>query len=125
MSISGVCAISAALTVEPVPSVHARTWEGSPIPVAVVMKLTSQKRRKLPPRRQGPKTMEVVTSDKKKKMVISSTILNSRYVLGRYSPSLRSLHAAAQPVTMCTAPEARHALPVGDWNPQAASTAQP
>ena len=74
----------------------AKGGKASPIPVAVVMKLTSQKRRKLPPRRQGPKTMEVVTRDRKKKMVISSTILNSRYVLGRYSPSLRSLRAHTQ-----------------------------
>ena len=48
------------------------------MPVAVVMKLTSQKSRKDPPRRQGAKTMEVVTSERKKNTVISSTILNSK-----------------------------------------------
>ena len=90
--------------------VHERRCRGSlPIPVAVVMKLTSQKRRKLPPRRQGPKTMEVVTRDRKKKMVISSTILNSRYVLGRYSPSLRSLRAQ-RPSEKGAVPSEAHAL---------------
>ena len=48
------------------------------MPVAVVMKLTSQKSRKDPPRRHGAKTIEVVTKERKKNTVISSTILNSR-----------------------------------------------
>ena len=106
---------SAALT-EQLLGLHGREREAAPIPVAVVMKLTSQKRRKLPPRRQGAKTMDVVTRDRKKKMVISSTILNSRYVLGRYSPSLRSLRAPTQHVTACNAQKAMHTLPNPDGN---------
>ena len=50
----------------------------TPMPVAVVTKLTSQNRTYEPPSLQGAKTMAVSTRERKKKMVSSSTILATR-----------------------------------------------
>ena len=62
------------------------------MPVDVVTRLDSQNSTYEPLSLQGAKTMDVTTSDRKKKMVSSSIIFATRYVMGRYSPSLRSLH---------------------------------
>ena len=61
------------------------------MPVDVVTRLESQNSTYEPLSLQGANTMDVTTRDRKKKMVSSSIIFATRYVMGRYSPSLRSL----------------------------------
>lgn len=63
----------------------------TPMPIEVVQRYTSQKKRKLPPSPQGKKTSAPKTTLLIIAITSSSIIFETKYVMGRYKPSFLSL----------------------------------